>query len=120
MINKKENLLNYGLYNPIKPLSENQRKWKERQALRSCQRTKKAMEHEGISNTSCNWCTQNNLKRLGKGAGRVGNQRTSRNHPNYRNVKIGQNSEMGSGDLRRHAVSQIPMKNHQLTLSGKN
>ena len=38
---RKENLLNSGLCRPGRPLSENQRKQKERQILEPCQRTKK-------------------------------------------------------------------------------
>ena len=37
-------------------------------------------------------------------------------HPNYNSVENGQNTEMSLGDLRRLAVTQTPMKNHQLTL----
>ena len=37
--------------------SKNQRKQKKRQIVRSWQRTKKAMEHEGVGDTNCNWCT---------------------------------------------------------------
>ena len=39
------------------------------------QRTKKAVEYEGDSDTNCNWCTWNGSQRLGKGPGKVGNQR---------------------------------------------
>ena len=31
-------------------------------------------------------------------------------------IKVGQNTEKRSGDLRRLAVTQTPVKNHQLTL----
>ena len=41
------------------------------------------MEHEGDGDTKYNWCAQNDPQRLGKGAGRDGNQKTSRDHPNY-------------------------------------
>ena len=47
---------------------------------------------------------------------RLGNKRTSEDHPNYSINKIGQNTEKSSGDLRRIAVSQTLVKNHQLTL----
>ena len=97
-----------------RPQSENQSK--QRQVLGLCrQRTKKAMEHESNSNTNYNWCTRNNLQRLGKGAGRVGNWRMSQDHPNYSIVKIGQNIEKSPGELRKHAVTQISVKD-QLTL----
>ena len=46
--------------------SENQRKPKERQVLRPCQRTKKAVEHKDDSDINCNWYTWNSLQRLEK------------------------------------------------------
>ena len=39
--------------------------------------------------------------------------------PNYCIVEIGQNTEKSPGDLRILAVTQIPMKKHQLMLVGK-
>ena len=44
-------------------------------------------------------------KGLVKGAGRVENRQTSREHPNYCIAKIGQNTEKCPGDLRRLAVT---------------
>ena len=38
---------------------ENQRKRKERQVLRPCQRTKKPLELEGNGDTNCKWCALN-------------------------------------------------------------
>ena len=35
-------------------------------------------------------------------------------------VKIGQNTEKNPGDLKRFVVTQALMKNHQLTLLGRN
>ena len=58
-------------------------------------------------------------KGLEKGTERVGNRRTSRNHSNYSIVEIGQNMEESPGDLRRLAVNQSPVKDHQLTLVRK-
>ena len=49
----------------------------------------------------------------------LGNKRTSRDHPNYCIIEIGQNTEESPGDLRRFAVTQTPEKDHQLTLIGK-
>ena len=34
-------------------------------------------------------------------------------------IKIGQNSEESSGDLRRLVLSQTPVRNHQLTVAWK-
>ena len=58
-------------------------------------------------------------KWLGKGAGRVENQRTRRDHPNYSIVEIGQNTEDSPGDLMRLAVTQIPVKDYRIALVWK-
>ena len=58
-------------------------------------------------------------QKLSKGTGGLRNQRTSRDHPNYCIIKIGQNTEKSPGYLRRLAVTQTTMKNHQLTLVWK-
>ena len=77
---------------------KNQRKRKERQLLGPCPRTKNVTGDEGDG-----WlpiiigCTWNDLKRLGKEAGRVGNRETIRDHSNNNIVKI----DRDSGDLRR-------------------
>ena len=56
-------------------------------------------------------------KRLvGKGTGGFGKNRTSGDHPNYGISEIGQNTEKSPGDMRRLAVTQTPLKDHQLTL----
>ena len=84
--------------------------------LKPCQRIKNAMEHEGDGDTYCNLCGWNDPQSVCKGPGRVRNQRMSQDHPNYSIVKIDQNTEKSPGDLRRLAVTQTPVKNHQLTL----
>ena len=61
-------------------------------------------------------CTRNNPQRIGKGTWRLGNERTSRDHPDYIIIKIGKNTEKSPGDLRRLVVIQTPAENHQLTL----
>ena len=101
---------NSGLCYSCKPHSENQRKQKERQVLRSCQRTKKAMEYESDSDTNRYWYTRNNSQRLGKGIGRVSNQKTIGDHRDYGIVKTSPNTVKSPGDLRRLAVTQTPMK----------
>ena len=72
------------------------------------------MEHEGDSDTNCNWCTQYSHQRFGSRIGGLGNKNTSGDHLNYNIVKIDQNTEKSPGDLRRLAVTQISVKNHQL------
>ena len=64
------------------------------------------MEHEGAL-IPIAW---NNPQRFGKGAGRVENQSTSQDHPNYSILKMNQNTDKNSRDLRRLAVTQTPMK----------
>ena len=54
-------------------------------------------------------------KGLLKGTGILGSWRTSGDHQNYYIIENGQNTEKSPGDLRRLAVTQTPVKNHQLT-----
>ena len=58
------------------------------------------MEYESDSDTSYKWCTQNDPERLGKGTGKIGNRKTSREHSNYSITKIGQSTENSPGDLQ--------------------
>ena len=55
---------------------------------------------------------------IGKGTGRLENKRLSGDHLDNSIVEIGQNTEKSSGDLR-HAVTQTPVRNHQLMLEWK-
>ena len=48
-------------------IKENEKRYKYADITREL---KKAMEHEGDSDTNCNWCTRNNPQRLGKCAGK--------------------------------------------------
>ena len=73
------------------------------------------MEHEGGSDTNCNWRPRYDYQKTGTGTGRFGNKRMSGDHPNYSIVEIGQSMKK-PGDLRRFAVTQTPVENHQLTL----
>ena len=47
-----------------------------------------------------------------KGTGGLGSWRTSGDHPNYNIIENGKNTERISGDLRRLAVTQTPLKGH--------
>ena len=51
--------------------------------------------------------------------GRLGSWRMGRDYPNDSIAKNGQNTETSPGDLRRLAVTQTPVRNHQLTLMWK-
>ena len=105
---------------PWKPLRENQRKRKSDKYLDLARKLKKAMEHEGGGCTNCKWCARNNSQRLGKGTGRVGNQRRNGDHQDYSSVKIGQKAEKSPRDMRRIAVTQTLVEDHQLTRKTSN
>ena len=79
---------------------------------KSFQKTKKSMKRKSDGDTNCNWCTWNNLQRFGKVTRKLRNKRTSWDHPEHSIIKDGQNT----GRLRRLAVTQIPVKDHQLPL----
>ena len=70
------------------------------------------MEHEENGDTNCNWYAQKNSQSVGKGAEGLENQRTSGDHPDYSIIKIGQNTEKSPEDLRKLAVTQIPVMNY--------
>ena len=77
------------------------------------------MEREGDDETNCNWSAWNGSQRLGKGAGIVGNWRTSRDHTNYSIVKVVQNTEKSPWDQKRLTVTQTLLKDHQHNASVK-
>ena len=66
----------------------------------------KTVKHESDVYTSCNWCSWYSHQRIGTKTGGLGNDRTSRDHPNYYIIEIGQNTEEIPGDLRGFAVIQ--------------
>ena len=51
-----------------------------------------------------------------KGPGGLGSWRMGRDYPNDSIAEDGQNTETSPGDLSRLAVTQNPVKNHQLIL----
>ena len=65
---------------------------------------KKAMDHEGDCDTNCNWYSLNDPQKLGKGVGRFGNPRTSRDYPNYSIVEISQSTYKSPGDFNSQRV----------------
>ena len=77
------------------------------------------MGHEGDGDTNSNRCTRNNSRMISLEAGRTRNQRKSGVLPDYSIIKIGQNTEKGSGDLKRLAVTQTPVEDHQLMVVWK-
>ena len=77
---------------------------------------KKTVKPECDDDTNCNWCSWYSHQRIGKRTGGPGNKRTSEDHPNVSIIKISQTTKKNPGDLRRLAVTQTPVRNHQLTL----
>ena len=71
------------------------------------------MEYESVGDTNCDGCTWNVPPKIGKMPGSVGNRRTNRDHSDHSIVEIGQNTMKIPGDLRRLAVTQTPVKDHQ-------
>ena len=80
---------------------------------------KKTMEHASDNHTNCNLCVWNSNQRITKGTGGLGSLWTSGDHPNYYIIENGLNTEKSPENLRRLAVTQTPVKNHQLTLKWK-
>ena len=64
------------------------------------------------------WCFSYSHQMIIKGTGGLGNKKTSGDHSNYNIVEDSQNTEKSPGDLRL-AVTQTPVKDHQLTLTRK-
>ena len=74
------------------------------------------MEHEGDNYTNYDWCFWYSHQRIIKGTGGLRSWRTSGDHPNYSIIENGQNTEKSPGDLKRLAVTQIQVEDHQLKL----
>ena len=74
------------------------------------------VEHESDVYTNCNWCSWYSHQKINKGTGGLENKRTNGDHPNYYTIEIGQNTEKSPGNLRRLAVTEILVKDHQLTV----
>ena len=77
---------------------------------------KKTVEHESANYTNCNWYFWYSPRRIDTRTGGLGNKWTKEDHPNYSIIKFGQNTEKSPGDLRKLAVIQTSVKDHQLTL----
>ena len=78
----------------------------------------KTIEHEVDDGNIYYWYMWNNPQRINNGTKRLRNQKTSGDLPIYSIVEIGQNTEKSPGNKKRHAITQTPVKDHQLTLVG--
>ena len=74
------------------------------------------MEHEIDVYTNCGWCSLYSHQRIIKGTGGLENKKASGGNPKNYIIGISQNTEKSLGDLRRLAVTQTSVKDHQLTL----
>ena len=97
-------------------LKESEKKYKYLDLARE---SKKTMEHESDDCTNCDWCFWHSNYRIIKGRGGFGSWRPSGDHPNDSIAENAENTEKSPGDLRRLAVTQTPVKDHQLTLMWK-
>ena len=79
----------------------------------------KTIEHEGDNYTNRDWYFLYSHQRIIKATGGVGNRMTSGNYPHYYIIKNGLNTEKSPGDMKRPAVTQSPVKDHQLKLMWK-
>ena len=75
----------------------------------------KTMEYDTDGYSNCYWCAWYCHQKIDKGTEGHGNKRTRGDSV----IKIGQNTEKSPGDLRRLAVTQTPVEDHQLTLVWK-
>ena len=79
------------------------------------------MEHESDDDTNFVWFAWYCHKRIGTETSgpekkKKKKKRTCGDHRNYSIIEIEQTTEKSPGDLRRLAVTQNPVRNHQLTL----
>ena len=116
IINKKREFAKLSTMLSQLTTEKNERMWKEGLVPRPCLGIEKAVEHESDNRTNCDWCFWHNNKRIIKSPGGLGSWRTGRDYPNDSITENGQNTEKRPEDLRRLAVIQTPVKNHQLTL----
>ena len=77
------------------------------------------MELQGDNYINRDCCFLDSNLRIIYGTGGFGGWRMSGDHPNYSTIEKGQNTEKSPGDLRRFAVTQASVKDHQLKLMWK-
>ena len=103
---KKEKLSNNEICHSAGLQNENQRKRTEIQVLRVCQRIKKKLWNMKVMMIPILIGARRTIsKGLMRSSARVGNRRTSWDHPNYGIVKIGQNTKKSPGDSSKLVVT---------------
>ena len=86
---------------------------------KDCQWIEETVEYERDVYINCNWGSWYSHQRIDPRLGGLGNNGMGWDCPNYSIIEISQNTEKSPGDLRRLAVTQIPVKDHQLMLMWK-
>ena len=69
-----------------------------------------------VSDTNSNWRTRYSHQMIARGTRGPGNKKRRGDHPKYSIVVISQSTEKNSEDLRRLAVTENPVENHQITM----
>ena len=87
--------------------------------LRSLAITQSPVKNHQLTLMSKTLMSRNKVTFIPIGTGGLGIWRSSGDYPNYSIIENGQNIEKSPGDLRRLAITQSPVKNHQLTLMSK-
>ena len=90
---KKENRSNSGLCRSRGPQGKTEVKQKRNKYLDLARKLKKIMDGD----TNCNWSARHSHQQIGTRTGGLRNLRTSRDPPDYRIVKIGQNTKKSPG-----------------------
>ena len=111
---QKENLPNCRHCRSVWPQSKTERKKKNKKTKQKKNKNntwtlpenwKKTMERESGGDTNCNWFALYSHQKICTRTGRVGNKRTSGDHPNYNLFKTVQKTEKSLGDFMRLAVT---------------
>ena len=89
---------------------------KRRISTRTLLGMKKTEGHERDNFTNHDWCFSYSHQRIIKGIGGLEHKRTRRDPPSYYIIENSHNTEKSPGDLAKLAVTQTPVKDHQLTL----
>ena len=89
--------------------SKIERKRKEGQVPGPCKGIEKTVGHESDDYNNFNWCSWYSQQKIGTRTGRLGNNGTRGECPNYSIIEIGQNTEKSLGDMRKFVVTQTPV-----------
>ena len=116
---KKENLPNSGLYHSDWPQDKTERRQKREINTWTLQENWKNYGTWRWRWYKPNWCTRYSHQRIATWTGGLENKRMSGDHLNKSIVEIRQNNKESLGDLRKLAVTQTPVENHQLMLVWK-